>query len=110
MVADVPVPDITIDAQTSTISNTGSLCSGSADIAMCPPVRHAAASPDLETFVRDMSRRQTEELAVLTNSIASAQASVQEQMSELIEVTTRTTNWIRDQQARSIEIDETLAT
>ena len=42
---DVVVPkdafDATIDTQPSPISNTGSPCSGSADIAMCPPVCHA---------------------------------------------------------------------
>ena len=78
--ADVLVPNFTFDAQSSPISNTGSPCSGSADIAMCRPVSHVAGdgTPStgvppgcFETFLRNMSRRQTEQLAVLTNSIAS---------------------------------------
>ena len=49
-----------------------------------------------------MSRRQTEQLAFLTNSIA----SVQRQISELIDVTCRTTEWMHAQQARSVDIDK----
>ena len=108
--ADVPVPDFTTDAHSSPISNTGSLVSGSADIAMCPPVGHVAGDgipgtgvpPALEAFRR-------EQFAVLPNSIASMQTNMQKQISELIAVTTQTTKWMQDQQARSIEIDKTLA-
>ena len=51
-----------------------------------------------------MSVRQTEQFAILTNSIA----SMQRQISELIDVTNRTTEWIHAQQARSVDIDKTL--
>ena len=92
--ADVPVSDITIDAQSSPISNTGSPCSGSADIAMCRPVSHAACDgfsgtgvpPDLEAILH-------QQFATLSNNIAR----------------THTSKWMQDQQARSIEIDKTLA-
>ena len=56
-----------------------------------------------------MSRRQTEQLAVLTNNIASMQTNMQKQISELKAIATQTTKWVQDQQARSNEIDKTLA-
>ena len=65
--------------------------------------------PGLETFLRYMSRRQTEQLAVLTNNIASMQSDMQKQISELMAIATQTTKSMQDQQARSIEIDKTLA-
>ena len=62
----------------------------------------------LETFLRDMSRRQTEQLVVLTNNIASMQTKMQKQISELMAITAQTTRWMQDQQARSIESDKIL--
>ena len=84
---------------------------------MCPPVSHAAGNgftgtgvpassgASLEAFLRDLSVRQTEQFAILTNSIA----SIQRQLSELTDVTISTTEWMRAQQARSLDIDKTLA-
>ena len=118
---DVEVPKdalgATIDSQPSPTSITGSPCSGSADIVTCPSVRHAAgdgitgtgvlagSGAPVVAFLRDMSVRQTEQFAILTNGIA----SMQRQISELIDVTNRTTEWMHAQQARSVDIDTTRA-
>ena len=92
---EITVPD---ETQHSLISNTGSPCSGSADNAMCPPVSRstgdgftgtgvpAGSAASLEAFLRDLSVLQTEQFAVLTNSIA----SIQRQLSELTHFTSRT--------------------
>ena len=101
---EITVPD---ETQHSLISNTGSPCSGSADNAMCPPVSRATgdgftgtgvpagSAASLEAFLRDLSVLQTEQFAVLTNSIA----SIQRQLSELTHFTSRTSEWMRAQQA-----------
>ena len=87
--ADVLVPDFTTDAQPSPVSNTGSLCSGSADIAMCPPVSHVAGDGTPGTGVPPaLEAIQREQFAVLLNSIASMQTKMQKQISELIAITT----------------------
>ena len=97
---DVEVPedafDATIDSQpTVAVSTTGSPSSGSADIAMCPPVGDAAgdgftstgvpAGPSacLEVFLRELAVRQTEQFTILTNR----SADIQQQLRELTDVT-----------------------
>ena len=64
----------------------------------------ASSGASLESFFRDMSARQSEQFAILTNCIA----SMHRQISELIDVN-RTTEWMHARQARSVDIDQTLA-
>ena len=93
---------------------TGSPWYGNADIAMCPPVSHAAgkgftgigvfdgSGASLEASLRELAVRQTDQFAILTNSIA----SIQRQLSELNDITSRTQECMHAQQARSANIDK----
>ena len=79
---DISVPDKTWHSH---LSNNGFPSSGSADIAMCPPVGDAAGdgftstgvpagpSASLEVFIRGLAVRQTEQFTILTNRIADIQ-------------------------------------
>ena len=99
------------------ISNTGSPCSGNAFIAMCPPVSHAAgngftstgvpagSAASFEAFICDMFVRQSDQFTILTNNIA----SIQRQLSEHNDMPSCTQEWMHAQQARSADIDKTLA-
>ena len=109
---DVEVPedafDVTINSQpTVAVSTTGSPTSGSANIAVCPPVGDAAGdgfistgvpagpSASLEVFLRELAVRQIERFTILPNQIA----DIQRQLRELTDVFNRTTEWMRSQQA-----------
>ena len=106
---DNSVPDKTWHSH---LSNSGSPSSGSADVAMCPPVGDAAGdgftstgvpagtSASLEVFIRELAVRQTEQFTILTNRIA----DIQRQLREHTDVFNRTTEWMRSEQARSVDI------
>ena len=88
----ITVPDITPDAQTSTISNTGFHCSNNSDLNMCRPVGLAAgnclggtsvpagSNASLEAILLEMSRD-------ITNSIS----NMQKQISDFFPVTSAIT-------------------
>ena len=102
----ITVPDITPDAQTSTISNTGFHRSNNSDLNMCRPVGLAAgnclggtsvpagSNASLEAILLEMSRD-------ITNSIS----NMQKHNSDFFAVTSAITKWMKEQQARSIEIE-----
>ena len=53
--------------------------------------------------------RMSKQFAHLSGSIACTQANVQKQITDLVAVTSATTQWMHEQQARSNEIDKILA-